>query len=72
MPKKIDEPQEKVEEEVKNKDFLRGIYENVSRTKSAKELNMKRKYNDKTIQYTPSPTNRKVGYSLFACNSCKV
>ena len=53
----------------KNQDFPCGIFENVSRTKSAKELNMKRKHNGKTIQYTPSPTNRKVGYIWFACNS---
>ena len=33
---------------------------------------MKSKHHDKTIQYTPSPTNRKVGYTWFACNSCKV
>ena len=33
---------------------------------------MKRKHNDKTIQYTPSLTNWKVGYTWFACNSCKV
>ena len=26
----------------------------------------------KTIQYTSSPTYRKVGYTWFACNSCKV
>ena len=32
----------------------------MSRTKSGKDLHMKRKYNDKTIQFTPSPTNRKV------------
>ena len=61
MHKKADEPQKKVEEKEKNKDFPCGVCENVSRTKSAKELIMKRKHNDKTIQYTPSPTNRKVG-----------
>ena len=33
---------------------------------------MKRQHYDKTIQYTPSPTNRKAGYTQFACNSCKV
>ena len=33
---------------------------------------MKRKHKDKTIQYTPNPTNRRVGYTWFACNSCKV
>ena len=31
---------------------------------------MKRKHNDKTTQYTPSPPNRKDGYIWFACNSC--
>ena len=72
MPKKVDEPQKKVEEDEKSKDFPCWICENVFRTKSAKELHMKRKHNDKTIQYTPSPTNRKVGFTWFACNSCKV
>ena len=33
---------------------------------------MKRKHNNKTIQYTQSPTNMKVGYTLFACNKPKV
>ena len=33
---------------------------------------MKRKHKDKNIQYTPNPTNRTVGYTWFACNSCKV
>ena len=33
---------------------------------------MKRKHNYKTIQYTPSPTNRNVGYTWFPCNSFKV
>ena len=33
---------------------------------------MKRKHNDKTIQYTPSATNRKVSYTWFAWNSFKV
>ena len=72
MPKKVDEPQKKVEEEEKSKDFPRGICENVSRNKSDKELHMKRKHNDKTTQYIPSPHDRKVGYTWFACNSCKV
>ena len=48
------------------------ICENVGRTKSGKELNEKRKHNGKTTQYTPSPPNRKVGYTWLACNSCKV
>ena len=56
----------------KNKDFLCRICENVSRTESAKELHMKRKQNYKTVQYTPIPTNRKVDYTWFACNSRKV
>ena len=47
MPKKVDEPLKKVKEEKKSKDFSSGICENVSRTKSAKELRMKRKHNDK-------------------------
>ena len=33
---------------------------------------MKRKHNDTPIQNTPSPTNRKVSNTWFACNSCKV
>ena len=61
MPKKVDEPQKKVEEDKQNKNFPCGICENVSRTKSAKELHMKRIYNDKTIEYTPSPSNRIFG-----------
>ena len=48
MPKKVDDPQEKVEEEEKGKEFPCEICENVPRTKSAKELHMKRKHNDKT------------------------
>ena len=47
----------------KSKDFPCGICENVPITKSAQELNMKGKHSDKTIQYTPSPVNRKVGYT---------
>ena len=53
MSKKEDEPEKNVEEEEKNKDFPCGICEIVSRSKSAKELHMK-KHNDKTIQYTLS------------------
>ena len=52
MPKKVEEPQKKVEEEEKSKDFSCGIYEIVSRVKFAKELHVKRKHNDKTIKYT--------------------
>ena len=33
---------------------------------------MKRKHNDITTQYVPSPHDRKVGYTWFASNSCKV
>ena len=33
---------------------------------------MKRKHNDKTIQYTPSAIKRKVSYTWFACKSFKV
>ena len=47
----------------KSKDFPHGICENVFRNKSDKELHMKRKPNDKTTQYTPSPPKRKVGYT---------
>ena len=50
MPKKVDDPQKKSEEGEKRKDFPCGIRENVSRTKSSKELHMKRKHIDKTIQ----------------------
>ena len=42
MPKKEDEPKKMVEEEEKNKDFPWGICEIVFRTKSAKELHMKK------------------------------
>ena len=59
-----------VEEEEKIKDFPSWIYENLSRTKSAKELHIERKQKDKTIQSTPCPTYRKVSYTWFACNSC--
>ena len=57
MPKKVDKPQKKVEEEEKNKDCPCWICENVSRTKSAKKLLMKRKHNDNTSQYTKFPSN---------------
>ena len=67
----LNEPLIKVEE-VKGKDFPCEWCDNISRTKSAKELHMKRNHNDKTIQYTPSPTNRKVGYTWFSCKNCKV
>ena len=40
------------------------------RTKSDKELHKKRKYNDKTSQYTPSPPNRKVGYTWLQGKNC--
>ena len=43
--------------------------ENVPRTKSAKFAKYEKKYNHKTIQFTQSPTNRKVYYTLFACYS---
>ena len=33
---------------------------------------MKQKHNNKSIQYTPSPSNRKIGYTWFSCKSCKV
>ena len=55
----------------KNEDFPCGISEIVSRTKSAKELHMK-KHNDKTSQYTPSPTNTKIDYTRCLSKSCKV
>ena len=56
----------------KNQDIPCGICENVSGTKSTKKLHVKRKHNDKTIQYTTSQTNMKVGYTWFACNRFKV
>ena len=48
------------------------ICENVPTTKYAKELHMKRKHSDTTIQYLPIQINIKVGYTWFACNSWKV
>ena len=66
MPKKVDEPQKKVKESEKSKDFDCGICGNVSRTKPAKELHMKRKHYAKTNQYTPNPTNQKVWYTWLA------
>ena len=72
MPKGVDEPQKRVETDEKIKDFPCWICENVSGTKSDKELHMKRKHNDKTTQFIESPHIRKVGYTWFACNSCKV
>ena len=33
---------------------------------------MKRKHNDTSIQNTPSPTNKTVSITWFACNSYKV
>ena len=59
VSKTVDDTKKKVE------DFPCGLCENKSRTKSAKELHMKRKHNDKSIQYTPSPSNRKIGYTCF-------
>ena len=72
MHKKVDEPHKKFEEQEKSKDFPCWVCENVFRTKCAKELHMKRKHNDKSVQYALSPTSRKVSYTQFACNSCKV
>ena len=43
MHKKVDKPQKKVEEEEKSKDFSCWICENVSSTKSAKELPYEKK-----------------------------
>ena len=56
----------------KGEDFPCGLCENKFRTKAAKELHMKRKHNHKSIQYTPSPSKRKIGYTWFSCKSCKV
>ena len=56
----------------KGEDFPCGLCENKFRTKAAKELHMKRKHNHKSIQYTPSPRKRKIGYTWFSCKSCKV
>ena len=72
MPEGVYDPQKKIEEEEKSKLFPCGVCENVSRTKSDKELNMKRKLNDKTTQYITCPHDRKVGYTWFACNICMV
>ena len=44
----------------------------MSRSKSAKELHIKRKHNNKTIHYISSPTNVKICYTRFVCNSFKV
>ena len=62
----------KVGKEEKNNNFPSGECSNISRTKLAMELHMKRKHNDKTIQYTPSPLNKKVSLTWFSCKSCKV
>ena len=43
MHKNVDEPQKKVEEEEKIKDFPSWIYKNLSKTKLAKELHIERK-----------------------------
>ena len=76
MHKKVDEPQKNVEEEEKSNDFPCWICKNVFRPKSAKELHVKRKNNDKTIQYTLSPTNRKVSHTRksaqFSLKSLKI
>ena len=69
MPIKVDASQKKVYGEAKSKDFTCGLSENVPRIKFSKQLHMKRKHNEKTIQYTQSPANRKVGYTRFARNS---
>ena len=46
VPKKVCEPQKKIEKEKKKGNhFPCGIYENVSGTKSAKKLHMKKKKN---------------------------
>ena len=46
-----------VKEGEQNKNFPCGLCDNISRTNSSKELHLKQKHNDKTIKYTPSPTN---------------
>ena len=56
----------------KSKDFPCGICENVSQTKSAKQLHEKTNHNKKTIQYTLNPINWQVGYTWLACNSCNI
>ena len=61
-----------VKEEANNKNFLCGLCNNISRTNSSKELHMKQNHNNKTISYTPSPTYRKIGFTWFSCNRCKV
>ena len=62
----------KVGKEEKNKNFPCDECSNISRTKLAMELHMKRQHNDKRIQYTPSPLNKKAGITWFSCKSCKV
>ena len=72
VPENQSEAVIKVEKEGKGKYFPCGLCENISRTKSSMELHMKRKHNNKVLQYTPGPTNRNVGYTWFSCKSCKV
>ena len=75
-PKKPNETEMNVKEE-KNRDFRCKLCESIFRTKSSKDLHMKRKHNDNRIQYTPSPADKRLqakidkGPLKFKCSSCE-